>query len=239
MIGDHRYSIDGNPWCKHTLTSCVLFGVARYLIDFTTPKSMTLPNLRVKWTKNLTSLFHSVIAATWSMWLFFSYLVYSDMVNGFLRSAHTLLCITMGYFLSDTAFMIWRVLELKRTDCLLFIHHVGCIALIAHSVRSQKYVPLMIFNLMVEINSVLLHSRVMLKLCQVHPSNIWSQWIEWANLVTMFLIRIPFNISAVVWVQMYANVIPSVDLATFHVVGLVMLLLNLCYCYLVVVKKYI
>jgi len=111
-----------------------------------------------KWRNVATSLVHSCITAVWAPLTFYQMPeMQDDLIHTFTTSSYTLVCFSIGYFLYDALDML--VYHRKRSTYELLIHHFLVILCFSIAATTKQFVAYGALSLMVEINSVFLHTR--------------------------------------------------------------------------------
>ncbi|XP_061683721.1 TLC domain-containing protein 1 [Syngnathoides biaculeatus] len=143
----------------------VLFRVVHGLVrKLPTPAVVLRDELRAwKWRNLSVSVVHSLVTGTWAV---SSVLIWPETLRD-LHSHHTplsylLLCISTGYFVQDAADII--LTGHGKGSWEFLVHHVPVILCFAYALHTQLYVAATVVALLVEVNSVTLHLRLMLKL---------------------------------------------------------------------------
>lgn len=116
-----------------------------------------------KWRNISTSSVHSFITAVWAVMCFFIHpQMAEDLIETHSVFSHALVSFSIGYFIYDFLDMVQNQ-KLSQSWELLF-HHVVVITCFGLSVVTCRYVGFAVVALLVEINSVFLHFRQMLRM---------------------------------------------------------------------------
>merc|ERR1712192_235777 len=100
--------------------------------------------------------FHSIWA--WAPFVFYEAPeMQDDLISTFTPSCHALVSFSIGYFLYDALDMV--IYHRKRSTYELLLHHFMVITCLGIAVSSRQYVAYGGLSLMVEVNSVFLHTR--------------------------------------------------------------------------------
>ncbi|EDO35196.1 predicted protein [Nematostella vectensis] len=103
------------------------------------------------------SLIHSTVTAIWSLYCFYNEpAMLSDMIGVWTSSSYFLLCLSTGYFLHDFLDMLLN--DLSRSTVLL-IHHTLVVVAFLIAILTKNYCGYGTCSLLMEVNSVFLHSR--------------------------------------------------------------------------------
>lgn len=100
--------------------------------------------------------------------------------------AYTLVQLSVGYFIYD-AFDVAISLPVKQS-CVLLCHHVVVLMCFSIVVKTGNHVPIAIVSLLVEINSVFLHARQLLRISKIYDGLIYTV-NKIANIVTFVIFR--------------------------------------------------
>ncbi|CAN9510878.1 unnamed protein product [Ophioblennius macclurei] len=135
------------------------------------------------------SLFHSVLSGTWALTC--TSLWPEPLVD--LHSFHTplsylLVLISSGYFVQDAADIILSGHARGCWESLL--HHALVIWCFIYTLYSHLYVEGAVVALFVEVNSVTLHSRMLLKMVGAQGSALFAV-LKYANVLTYVTFRLP------------------------------------------------
>ncbi|XP_019723854.1 TLC domain-containing protein 1 [Hippocampus comes] len=143
----------------------VLFRVVHGLLGKVTPPKVVASDEFQAWKwKNLSlSMVHSTLTGTWAV---SSVLLWPETLSD-LHFYHTplsylLVCISTGYFVHDTADIIGTGNGRRSWEFL--IHHALVLSCFLYTLYTQLYVAGAVMVLLVEVNSVTLHLRLLLKM---------------------------------------------------------------------------
>ncbi|XP_004543851.1 TLC domain-containing protein 2 [Maylandia zebra] len=125
-----------------------------------------------KWRNISTSCVHSMITATWAVLCFFLHpQMAEDLIETHSVFSHVLVSFSIGYFIYDFFDML-RSQKLSQSWELLF-HHIVVITCFGLAVVSCRYVGFAVVALLVEINSVFLHIRQILRMANMAASTLY------------------------------------------------------------------
>jgi len=167
-----------------------LFSTVNYLTKFIIPVSATKTyQQKWKWRNVATSFVHSFITGVWSPVVLYSNPDMSnDLINAWTPAAHALVCFSIGYFLYDAMDMM--IYHRKRSSYELMIHHSLVIICYSIAVFTHRYIAYGALSLMVEVNSVFLHSRQMFIICGESKATSRYKTNALFNIGTFLLFRI-------------------------------------------------
>ncbi|XP_049582471.1 TLC domain-containing protein 1 [Syngnathus scovelli] len=163
---------------RHTGASvvvfAVLFRVVHVLLEKMPPPKVVLRDeFRTwKWRNLSVSMVHSILTGTWAV---SSVLLWPETLRD-LHAHHTppsylLICISTGYFIQDAADII--LTGHARGSWEFLIHHTLVIWCFLYTLYTHLYVAGAVLTLFVEVNSVTLHLRLLLKLVGATSSPVY------------------------------------------------------------------
>ncbi|XP_046840014.1 TLC domain-containing protein 2-like [Xenia sp. Carnegie-2017] len=122
------------------------------------------------WKNILTSFIHSCLSSALAFYsLYSSPAMLKDMLYTWNSLAYCTLSLSMGYFVYDLMNLI--INDLGRGLCVI-IHHILVIFIFYLSVSHKKYIPFALCALLMEINSIFLHSRRLLNMTDADPDGL-------------------------------------------------------------------
>ncbi|XP_026853574.2 TLC domain-containing protein 2 isoform X1 [Electrophorus electricus] len=146
-----------------------------------------------KWRNISTSFVHSLITGLWSMLCFYMHpQMAEDLIETHSVFSHTLVSVSIGYFIYDFFDMIFNQ-KINQSWELLF-HHMVVITCFGLSVLTHLYVGFAVVALMVEINSIFLHLRQMLRM-----ANMAERVLYRVNSMVNLGTYVAFRISTLAW----------------------------------------
>ncbi|XP_029026356.1 TLC domain-containing protein 2-like [Betta splendens] len=146
-----------------------------------------------KWRNICTSFVHSLITAIWAVLCFFLYpQMAEDLIETFSMFSHALVSFSIGYFMYDFFDMVLNQ-KLNQSWELLF-HHVVVISCFGLSVVSCRYVGFAVVALLVEINSVFLHLRQVMRMSSMAAGTLYR-----VNSMTNLGTYVVFRINTLAW----------------------------------------
>lgn len=141
-----------------------------------------------KWRNICTSFAHSFITAVWAVMCFFIHpQMAEDLIETHSVFSHALVSLSIGYFIHDFLDMLQHQ-KLSQAWELLF-HHIVVITCFGLSVLSCRYVGFAVVALLVEINSVFLHFRQILRMAGLAAGTLYRV-NSMVNLGTYVVFRI-------------------------------------------------
>ncbi|XP_061189669.1 TLC domain-containing protein 2-like [Saccostrea echinata] len=167
-----------------------------------------------KWKNISTSLVHSVITGFWSCLCFYDNpKLAEDMIKTHTVLAHTLISVSVGYFIYDTIDMLRY--QRNRQSFELMGHHVVIIICFGVSIVSRMYVGYAVVALVIELNSIFLHLRQILQICQFKKDNKLYRLNSIINLGTF----VGFRISVMAWMSKWLLINKDLIPFVFYTLG--------------------
>ncbi|XP_031716994.1 TLC domain-containing protein 2 [Anarrhichthys ocellatus] len=146
-----------------------------------------------KWRNISTSIVHSFITAIWAVACFFLHpQMAEDLIETHSVFSHALVSFSIGYFIYDFLDMLENQ-KLTQAWELLF-HHIVVIACFGFSVMSSHYIGFAVVALLVEINSVFLHLRQMLRMANNAAGTLYR-----VNSIINLGTYVVFRINTLAW----------------------------------------
>ncbi|KAK9521072.1 hypothetical protein VZT92_020911 [Zoarces viviparus] len=175
---------------KSVLVFALIFKVIHRLLQrLPVPKVVKQDDWKSwKWRNLSVSMVHSVLTGSWALTCV---LVWPETLSN-LHSYHTplsylLVCVSTGYFVQDAGDIILTGHARQSWEFLL--HHVLVISCFLYALFTELYVAGAVVALFVEVNSVTLHLRLMLKLAAVQASSFYHI-NKLVNIVTYLTFRL-------------------------------------------------
>ncbi|MGH0180081.1 UNVERIFIED_CONTAM: hypothetical protein FKN15_003673 [Acipenser sinensis] len=179
--------MESNPGVLIVGASFGLFNIVNKVFDRLPVPESALRNTW-KWRNISTSLVHSLITGIWAVLCFY---VHPEMAEDLIYThsgfSHTLISVSIGYFIHDFVDMI-RSQKLHQSWELLF-HHTVVITCFGMSVLLSQYIGFAVVALLVEINSIFLHLRQILLMANLSTSTLY-RLNSMLNLGTYVVFRI-------------------------------------------------
>ncbi|KAK5868837.1 hypothetical protein PBY51_009814 [Eleginops maclovinus] len=162
--------------------------IHRLLQRLPVPKVVQQDDHTWKWRNLSVSMVHSLLTGTWALTCV---LVWPETLYN-LHSYHTslsylLVCVSTGYFVQDAGDII--LTGHAKASWEFLIHHTLVISCFLYSLYTQLYVAGAVIALFVEVNSVTLHLRLLLKLANAQSSPMY-QINKVLNIITYITFRL-------------------------------------------------
>ncbi|KAM4620384.1 TLC domain-containing protein 2-like [Polymixia lowei] len=146
--------VTGGSACAFRL----LNGLVRYL-----PTPEPARKKAWRWRNIATSLTHSSLTGAWAVLCFYLHpRMAEDLISSHSVFSHSLVAVSTGYFIHDFLDLAFNQSFKQCWEVLL--HHSVVISCFSLAVTSRFYLGFAVVSLLVEINSVLLHTRQLLLL---------------------------------------------------------------------------
>ncbi|XP_023673880.1 TLC domain-containing protein 1 [Paramormyrops kingsleyae] len=138
------------------------------------PKGVQHDEFRVwKWRNLSVSLVHSLLTGTWAI---SCVLLWPEMLDNmhshYTPLSYLLVCISTGYFVQDAGDII--LTGHARGSWEFLLHHAMVVWTFLYTLVTRRYVAGAVVALFVEVNSVFLHMRLMLKLAGAQASRLYG-----------------------------------------------------------------
>ncbi|XP_048746766.1 TLC domain-containing protein 2-like [Ostrea edulis] len=167
-----------------------------------------------KWKNISTSLVHSIISGLWSCICFYDNpKLAEDMIQTHTVLAHTLISVSVGYFIYDSIDML--VYQRSRQSYELLGHHVVIIICFGVSIVSRMYIGYAVVALVIELNSIFLHLRQIFQICQFKKDNKIYRLNSIINLGTF----VGFRISVMAWMSRWLLINKDLIPLVFYSLG--------------------
>ncbi|KAL3997440.1 TLC domain family protein [Acanthocheilonema viteae] len=162
------------------------------------PLLITPPNRRWRISNEAVSLGHSVISGFWALYAIIVYpKLMEDMVNYTNTMAYYLLIVSTGYLIHDLADLLINEQSLRIIE--LLFHHIIVLIAFGTNYATNKFLGVVVCGLLMELNSIFLHSRSMLNLYRVKKSSTPFRIIALLNIVTFIVFRIAVSTYLLYW----------------------------------------
>ena len=192
------------PYPVVIIGGTVTFALVNKLSGHLAPSSQT-PQQEWKWRNVFTSLIHSIITGLWAVSVFYKvkdilqkFCIWSwhfqapyltdDLHRQYSYSSHTLVSFSIGYFIYDALDMI--INHRKRSTYELLLHHGLVILCYSVAVISRQFVSFVSLSLIVELNSVFLHTRQLLIITSQPRESLGYRVNSLLNIITFLIFRI-------------------------------------------------
>nr|XP_057936656.1 TLC domain-containing protein 1 [Doryrhamphus excisus] len=161
------------PGLSVLLFSLIFRGIHRLLQRLPLPKVVLHDEFRSwKWKNLSVSMVHSLLTGTWALTCAVTWPeTLKELHTYHTSSSYLLVCVSTGYFVQDAADII--LTGHGRGSWEFLVHHALVIVSFLYSLYTQLYVSAAMVALFVEVNSVTLHLRLLLKLAGATSSTVY------------------------------------------------------------------
>lgn len=156
------------------------------------------PNKKWRICNESVSLIHSVVSGLWAAYIILFYKdIISDMINYRCDVAVGLVFLSAGYLLHDLLDLLINERSVRIIE--LLFHHFIVLAAFAVTMVTDKYLGVVIFGLLMELNSIFLHSRSMLNLYGTNKKSPQFRMVALLNMVTLIVFRVAVSAYLFYW----------------------------------------
>ncbi|XP_028415231.1 TLC domain-containing protein 2-like [Dendronephthya gigantea] len=122
------------------------------------------------WENICTSFVHSFLSALLTVYsIYKTPSMLKDMIDSWNILAYYTLALSIGYFIYD---FINLIINDREKGLCIMIHHVLVIFIFYITVSNKKYIPFALCALLMEINSVFLHTRRLMHMSDINPKGL-------------------------------------------------------------------
>jgi len=205
----------------------VVFTLVNWLTAYLVPSSACQTvQQKWKWRNVATSLVHSVITAVWAPVAFYQAPeMRDDLIRTFNHSSHTLVCFSIGYFIYDAIDML--LYHRKKSTYELLIHHALVIICFGIAATTKQFVAYGALSLMIEINSVFLHTRQLFIITNEPKSSIRYKANALLNVWTFLCFRVLLLGWMTRWMTIHRDEIPLIFFTVGSIGLAVMVVMNI------------
>lgn len=187
-----------HPGLSVVVCALIFRVVHKLLQNLPVPKVVAQDEFRSwKWRNLSVSLVHSLLTGTWAVTCV---LVWPQMLHNihsfYTPISYLLICVSSGYFVQDACDII--LTGHARGSWEFLIHHALVLWCFLYSLYAQLYVAGAVVALFVEVNSVTLHLRLMLKLAEAQSNPLYK-----INKLVNLFTYIFFRLSAQFYITWY------------------------------------
>ncbi|CAD6198129.1 unnamed protein product [Caenorhabditis auriculariae] len=176
-----------------------------------------------------TSLIHSTISGLFIFAYFFMYtkLVFASPLHYYSYLDSQIVMLSIGYFFYD-AFDLLLNDKLSIATGVLLFHHAASILVLSTAVLSHKFLLYAYWALLMEVSSVLLHSRSLLHLSKLSTTSMigLSRVVAYFNIVFFVIFRFLVQVFLVGWAWVNLDHMHSAFAAIALVGGLCFFVIN-------------
>ncbi|XP_060565612.1 TLC domain-containing protein 2-like [Ruditapes philippinarum] len=188
--------------------SSLVFYLFSLISEFVTPNKI-VEKQRWRWKNISVSLIHAIISGIWSVLCFAEEpKMMEDLIQTSTVTGHTLISASVGYFLYDSIDML--IYQRTRQSLELLLHHVVIISCFGLAILTKLYVGYAVLALVVELNSIFLHTRQLLQCLGFSRTNSFYRLNSLINLGTFLGFRILTLAWMTRWIVINKDLVPLV-----------------------------
>ncbi|VDM43435.1 unnamed protein product [Toxocara canis] len=169
-------------------------------VDIRSSQSLLVvpPNKKWRISNEAVSLIHSVVSGSWAL---YACLVYpqllEDMVYFSNSFSHYLILLSTGYLVHDLIDLLINERSLRIME--LLFHHIIVLIAFATTFITGYFLGVVVCGLLMELNSIFLHSRSLLNLYGVAKTSTAFRIIALLNIITFMLFRMVVSAYLLYW----------------------------------------
>lgn len=184
---EHLEPIPAKYGYTGVLLSVFFFQILNKIVSgYGPPKSMQTDVW--KWKNLFVSWIHAIICGIWDLLCLYKFPeMFQDLVSHHTVCSYAMVSFSTGYFIYDFIDIILNNKLTKMWEILA--HHIAVASIFWYNLVYCQCIAYNVVALLAEVNSIFLHSRKLLQMCQVH----FQHWIyrinSFINMVTFVLCR--------------------------------------------------
>ncbi|GAB1608165.1 TLC domain-containing protein 2-like [Argonauta hians] len=190
-------SSSNSPSSTTTSTTTTSSSLSSWCLKLKQNLNLNLNNntkLRWRWKNVVVSFVHALIVSVCCLICFYvTPKLTTDMISTHTPLSHGTVALSAGYFLHDIVDMV--LYDLSRKSLELLVHHVVILIAFSIPILTYKSVGYMVVALLVEVNSIFLHFRQLLRIHNVDKKSSLYRLTSLLNLGTFIV----FRIAALCW----------------------------------------
>lgn len=215
-------------YCYTGLLLTVFFfqTVNRVVTSWGPPKALTASKSDLfKWQNLLVSWVHAVILGCWDLAVIFGDpVMQKDLIKDYSYFSYAMLTFSTGYFIYDLMDIVLNGKTKSQWEVVL--HHVAVGAIFSYNLVTFQCVAYNAIALLAEVNSMFLHSRKLLQMCNVPFDATFYRVICYINLVTFILCRFGGQLLITIGMFMWYDRVTMVYYVTLTMSMAVMFAIN-------------
>jgi len=170
----------------------------RRTLPSSTELEVVPPNKKWRISNEAVSLIHSVISGIWAL---YSITTYSGLLTEMNTFTHPvpkfLIYISFGYIAHDLVDLLVNERSVRILE--LLFHHIIVIMAFMTTLVTDMFLGVVILGLLMECNSIFLHSRSLLNLYRQPKDSTAFKFIALLNILTFMVFRIAVSIYLIYW----------------------------------------
>jgi len=204
-------------------TSTAAFVLLSKLVKYTTNNKLLVDTSRRQlwvWRNTVCSLVHASATSVWTVLCYYYKPEYfSDMIDAYSPLAIGMLAFSLGYIIYD----FWDIIiHDKGRQWEVLIHHIAVTFAFTVALSTHKYLGFGVCSLLMEINSIFLHLRRLMKMLGLQKSK-WYVINGLVVLVTLVCFRLLTSTWMVKWLLSNKYRLPALPF-TVGLVGMFVIL---------------
>uniref|UniRef100_A0A8D8PTI9 TLC domain-containing protein 2 n=1 Tax=Cacopsylla melanoneura TaxID=428564 RepID=A0A8D8PTI9_9HEMI len=171
------------------ISAALFYRLGTHFLPMYIPYSVVEKNKQWLFKNICNSFVHSFISSIWIAFCLWNYPAHRyDFINVYSNQSYLLLCFSVGYFLYDFLDML---VNDRDSSFHLLVHHLVVVGVFGVAIYSRYYLGYAMVGLLVEVNSVFLHVRTLMRLTgNAQTSPRIYRTVCWMNFVTFLVFRI-------------------------------------------------
>jgi hypothetical protein len=147
------------------------------------------PNKKWRISNEAVSFMHSVVSGFWALYILMNYhdKISKDMIHWTDKFGMYLIYMSFGYIAHDLIDLLINERSARIIE--LLFHHVVVITAFMTTIMTGKFLAVVIFGLLMEINSVFLHTRSLMNLYRHKKDSVGFKMIALLNIASFMVFR--------------------------------------------------
>jgi hypothetical protein len=157
------------------------------------------PNKKWRISNEAVSFIHSVVSGLWALYILMTYRekVANDMIHFTDKFALYLIYMSFGYITHDLIDLLINERSARIIE--LLFHHVVVITAFMTTIITGKFLAVVVFGLLMELNSVFLHSRSLMNLYRQPKDGVGFKMISLLNIASFMVFRMAVSGYLIKW----------------------------------------
>ncbi|CAD5208870.1 unnamed protein product [Bursaphelenchus xylophilus] len=156
------------------------------------------PNKKWRTSNEAVSLIHSVISGLWAL---YAVLTYPNLLSDMMYFEHPvpkfLIYVSFGYIIHDLLDLLINERSIRILE--LLFHHIVVIIAFLTTIIPSLFLGVVVLGLLMEVNSIFLHSRSLLNLYRVSKESTAFKFVALLNVLTFMAFRMAVSLYLVYW----------------------------------------
>jgi hypothetical protein len=157
------------------------------------------PNKKWRISNEAVSFIHSVVSGFWALYILMNNHneISKDMIHYTDKFALYLIYLSFGYIAHDLIDLLINERSARIIE--LLFHHVVVITAFMTTIITGKFLAVVVFGLLMEINSVFLHTRSLMNLYRHKKDSIGFKMIALLNITSFMVFRMAVSVYLLKW----------------------------------------